>query len=126
MEATLLSSYSSYKASARDAADIVVMIANDYMFLQQQQPAQAPQHQQQQQPQHHQQQQQQQNAGSNIYGQHAAGNARAYGGQQPMDISNHSVIGLGPAPADRGQSVIPDVSNHSHGPLGHPPSGIGN
>ena len=123
-EATLLSSYSSYKASGRDACDIAIMIARDYMFLQQQAPTPHPAPQQQQQQQnlnfYGQQQQPQNPIQFNQQQLQGSGN----GAPQAMDISNHSVIGLGQAPGDRAShhGSIPDVSNHSHGPIGHPPN----
>jgi hypothetical protein len=107
LEGTLLSSYSSYKSSGRDNSDIAVMIARDFMFLQQQH---QPQVQPQAQPLHSGPPQ----AGGNFY--------QAPPQQQgSMDASNHSVIGLGRQPHvdTTGQRGIPDVSNHSHIQLGH-------
>lgn len=91
---TMLDSYSSYSSGGRTRSDIAVMLARDFMFLSQQQPAAQPQLLQQQAPP----QQQQQHQQNNFLG---------HGGQHQMNNS---------APAPPGMSVfgLPSIATSIH------------
>ena len=150
VEGTLLSSFSSYKSSGRDKGDIAVMIARDYMFLKQQHqpPARA-----QAQPQAQPLRPAPAASNSGFYHGNQAVVAQPYGAQQvgmdasshslppqglhqqhqqpvAMDASNHSVVALNQQVAEsndhlhQAQGGMPEVSNHSHIQLGHPPSAM--
>lgn len=120
VEGILLSSYSSYKSSGREKSDIAVMIARDYTFLQQQaQPAAKPQAQAQSS--NNAPVQQSRSTQPYYYsGQPAQG--QPFNVSQPpqvgMDISNHSVVGLGQPPGNHQNNQpstnMMEISNHSH------------
>lgn len=151
MEGILLSSYSSYKSSGRQQRDIAVMIARDYMFLKQQH-QQMPRPAQHQSPQltglglnpsfyqpgpvaqHYQAPAQQANLDASnhsvvglalLHDRHNHHNQH-HGAGIP-DVSNHSIVHLGPPPAHHQQNGMTDVPNHSNNVnLGHHQAHRGN
>lgn len=123
VEDILLSSYASYKSSGRDRSDIAVMIARDYTFLQHQAtPSSKPQAQSTSNAVHN------GSAQAPAYYHANQSQSQPFNVPQPqqlsMDVSNHSVVGIGQPPQQNchQSNNMMEISNHSHIQLNHHPT----
>lgn len=125
VEDILLSSYASYKSSGRDRSDIAVMIARDYTFLQHQAtPSSKPQAQSTSNAVHNGSAQ----APAYYHANQSQSQPQPFNVPQPqqlsMDVSNHSVVGIGQPPQQNchQSNNMMEISNHSHIQLNHHPT----